>query len=73
VRELFRNLVTAQGTRASREVQDLLSIFPKEDERRAAEEVLRELVAARLLTAYEPSVEIIHESLLSAWPRLVRW
>jgi len=73
VRELFRNLVTAQGTRASREVQDLLSIFPKEDERKAAEEVLRELVAARLLTAYEDSVEIIHESLLSAWPRLVRW
>jgi WD40 repeat protein len=73
VRELFRNLVTAQGTRASREVSELLSVFPKEDERRAAEEVLRELVAARLMTAYETSVEIIHESLLSAWPRLVRW
>jgi WD40 repeat protein len=73
VRELFRNLVTAQGTRASREVEELLSIFPKEDERRAAEEVLRELVAARLLTSYEDSVEIIHESLLSAWPRLVQW
>ena len=66
VRELFRNLVTAQGTRASREVQELLSIFPKEDERKAAEEVLRELVAARLLTSYEDSVEIIHESLLTA-------
>jgi hypothetical protein len=25
------------------------------------------------MTAYETSVEIIHESLLSAWPRLVRW
>ncbi len=73
VRELFRNLVTAQGTRASRDVQELLSIFPKEEERRAADEVLRELVAARLLTSYETSVEIIHESLLSAWPRLVRW
>ncbi len=73
VRELFRNLVTAQGTRASREVDELLSIFPKEDERKAAEEVLRELVAARLLTSYDTSVEIIHESLLSAWPRLVQW
>ncbi|HEY7698961.1 MAG TPA: serine/threonine-protein kinase, partial [Vicinamibacteria bacterium] len=73
VRELFRNLVTAQGTRASREVEELLSIFPKDDERRAAEEVLRELVSARLLTSYEDSVEIIHESLLSAWPRLVQW
>ncbi len=73
VRELFRNLVTAQGTRASREVSELLSVFPKEEDRRVAEEVLRELVSARLLTAYETSVEIIHESLLSAWPRLVRW
>ncbi|MGH9389520.1 MAG: WD40 repeat domain-containing protein, partial [Vicinamibacteria bacterium] len=73
VRELFRNLVTAQGTRASREVSELLSIFPKEDERKGAEDVLRQLVAARLLTSYETSVEIIHESLLSAWPRLVQW
>jgi WD40 repeat protein len=72
-RELFRNLVTAQGTRASREVEELLSIFPKEDERKAAEEVLRELIAARLLTSYEDSIEIIHESLLSAWPRFVQW
>ncbi len=45
-------------------------------------EVLRELVDARLLTTYEihdddrePTrrVEIIHESLLANWPRLVRW
>jgi hypothetical protein len=60
VRELFRNLVTAQGTRASREVTELLSIFPKEEERRIAEEVLQKLVVSRLLTAYETSVEIIH-------------
>jgi hypothetical protein len=73
VRELFRNLVTAQGTRASREVEELLSIFPKEEERKAAEEVLRELIAARLLTSYEDRVEIIHESLLTHWPRLVQW
>jgi len=65
--------VTAQGTRASREVSELLSVFPKEEDRRVAEEVLRELVSSRLLTAYETSVEIIHESLLSAWPRLMRW
>ncbi|HEY7817210.1 MAG TPA: WD40 repeat domain-containing protein, partial [Vicinamibacteria bacterium] len=48
-------------------------IFPKEEQRKAADEVLRELIGARLLTSYEDSVEIIHESLLSAWPRLVRW
>jgi WD40 repeat protein/DNA-binding winged helix-turn-helix (wHTH) protein/energy-coupling factor transporter ATP-binding protein EcfA2 len=72
-RELFRNLITAQGTRASREVSELLSVFPKEEERREAEGVLRELVTARLLTSYETSVEIIHESLLNTWPRVVQW
>lgn len=83
VREVFRNLVTAQGTRAAREREDLLSVFGAGQEE--AREVVRELVDARLLTEFEVSVvegsdeeprarvEIIHESLLSAWPRLVRW
>ncbi len=147
VRELFRNLVTAQGTRAVREVDELCSVFDSEprpissrarrpqataqtllsrarrppaaesrdplrkttelafseslaasgdpstprpsegrsaqdDTRGAAAEVLRQLIDARLLTSYEvrdadeaPTrrVEIIHESLLASWPRLVRW
>ncbi len=81
VRELFRNLVTAEGTRAVREWNDLLSIF-EAPQLESAEEVLRELIDARLLTSYEihedeqePTrrVEIIHESLLANWPRLVRW
>jgi WD40 repeat protein len=81
VRELFRNLVTAQGTRAVAERGELLSAFS--DERPAAEEVLRQLIDARLLTSYELEsadgqpgqhrVEVAHESLLTAWPRLVRW
>jgi WD40 repeat protein len=80
VREIFRNLVTAQGTRAVIATDELLSAFP---ERTAAEEVLRQLIDARLLTSYElegkedePShhrIEVVHESLLKAWPRLVRW
>jgi WD40 repeat protein len=84
VRELFRNLVTAQGTRAVRDVDDLLSIFdaPLRDEARS---VLDALVDARLLTSFDEAtaneettapdhrVEIVHESLLRAWPRLVRW
>ncbi|HSL19503.1 MAG TPA: winged helix-turn-helix domain-containing protein [Methylomirabilota bacterium] len=127
VREIFRNLVTAEGTRATREVGDLLSVFdggtetlssraseasrgiPQRQERnekatvsapggdpstrpsdglaqddrgRAAAEVLSALINARLLTSYEVTtedgathrtVEIVHESLLAAWPRLVRW
>jgi WD40 repeat protein/DNA-binding winged helix-turn-helix (wHTH) protein len=81
VRELFRNLVTSDGTRAVRETDELLSLFD-EGEREAATRVLGELIDGRLLTTYElvdrtekPSrrVEIIHESLLAAWPRLVRW
>jgi len=80
VREIFRNLVTAQGTRAVGDRDELLSAFP---ERAAADEVLRALIDARLLTTYEVEetesrpgrhrVEVVHESLLKAWPRLVRW
>ena len=115
VRELFRNLVTAQGTRTARDREELLSVFnEREGEplspqapkpsvvgeglapsraptrgaptmgRTAAESVLTTLIDARLLTSYElPAtddeetahhrIEIIHESLLTAWPRLVRW
>ena len=79
VREIFRNLVTAQNTRVSHDWNELLSVFSDKD---AAEEVLRTLIDARLLTSFEaPSgetstrrrVEVVHESLLTAWPRLVRW
>jgi WD40 repeat protein len=80
VRELFRNLVTAQATRAVADRDELLSAFP---DREAAEDVLHTLVDARLLTSYELEkergassrcrIEIVHESLLKAWPRLVRW
>jgi len=94
VRELFRNLVTPEGMRAVREWNELLSVFEGDTTkkpfvgagfipaREAAEEVLRELIDARLLTSYEiqeedqqptRSVEIIHESLLANWPRLTRW
>ena len=86
VRELFRNLVTGEGTRAVRDREELLSVFPVTDaahsSRAEASEVLDALISARLLSAYEPSgelsvggqqIEIVHESLLQAWPRLVRW
>ncbi len=104
VREVFRDLVTAQGTRAARDREELLTVFeatlrPRGPEpgstpspagvetpkwsRKDATEVLDALIDARLLTAYERPgdeegtsrryVEIIHESLLRAWPRLVRW
>ncbi|MCK5378831.1 MAG: winged helix-turn-helix domain-containing protein, partial [Acidobacteria bacterium] len=84
IREIFRNLVTGQGTRAAREAGELLSVFTV-DQQTAATEILQELVSGRLLTAFEVHaakdeststhhrVEIVHESLLTTWPRLVRW
>jgi len=84
VRELFRNLVTAQGTRAVRDREALISVFAEGEERNTAGSVLDALIDARLLTSYDvPAddeqrrerhrIEIVHESLLSNWPRLVRW
>jgi len=82
VRELFHNLVTGEGTRATREVENLLSVFT-DAQREEAEQVLRRLIHARLLTSFEEDVvegnsnhhrvEVVHESLLTSWPRLVRW
>ena len=81
VREIFRNLVTAEGTRAVREWDELLSVF-SDSQGESPEEPLGALIGARLLTSYEvreeeeePTrmVEIIHESLLANWPRLVGW
>jgi len=81
VREIFRNLVTAEGTRAVREWNELLSVFP-DSQRIDAETVLGRLVDARLLTSFEEEdvegdgrrrIEVVHESLLTSWPRLVRW
>ena len=77
--------MTSEGTRASVDRAELLSIFRESDaDRDAAATVLDALIDARLLTSYElPSaegeasgrrrIEIIHESLLAAWPRLERW
>jgi hypothetical protein len=70
VREIFRNLTTSQGTRVSMGKDELLSIFP---DREIAGSVLSRLIDARLLTSSESGVEIVHESLLTAWPRLTQW
>jgi WD40 repeat protein/energy-coupling factor transporter ATP-binding protein EcfA2 len=39
----------------------------------ARQDVLDRFIAARLVTADEDFVEISHEALLSAWPRLTEW
>ena len=80
VREIFRNLITVENTRVARDLQDLLSVF---GESGTANRVMKALIDARLLTTFEAQnapavqsstkVEIIHESLITAWPRLVAW
>ena len=43
------------------------------DELGGAEEVVRTLVDARLLTADDGSIEVAHEALLREWPRMRGW
>ncbi|MBA3393851.1 MAG: protein kinase [Deltaproteobacteria bacterium] len=75
VREAFRQLVTAEGTRAVLSRPELLELLGSGA--RAAT-VVERLIAARLIVASEGEggeerLEIIHEALLAAWPRLVDW
>ena len=71
VREAFRHLVTADGTRAVLTRAEL-------DEILGGDRVVAvRLIAERLLTSAQTdagdTVEIVHEALLGAWPRLVEW
>ncbi|HEY1554179.1 MAG TPA: protein kinase [Kofleriaceae bacterium] len=75
VRELFRHLVTSEGTRATLRRSEALELLGKTA---SAERVIEALVTSRLLVGYEgadhtESIEVIHEALLTAWPRLVTW
>jgi WD40 repeat protein/serine/threonine protein kinase len=74
VREVFRRLVTAEGTRAVLSRAELIRITGADD---AAERVVEALVASRLLTVRDRDagthVEIIHEALITEWPRLIGW
>src|SRR5262245_29984211 len=75
VRDAFCRLVTSDGTRAQIERGELVHLLGEEVE---AEAVLERLVAARLLSCQRSEtgalvLEIVHEALLGAWPRLVSW
>ena len=74
VREAFRRLVTADGTRAVLSKQELREVLGKSA---AGDRVIDQLVAARLLVTSEDlggdRIEVIHEALLRSWPRLVQW
>ena len=81
VREIFRNLVTAEGTRAVREWNELLSVF-SDSQRESPEEVLASLIDARCsprtrskkaTRRRRAGSRSCTNRLLSSWPRLVRW
>ena len=74
-REAFRHLVTAEGTRQVLKLTELRQLLGGGGR---ADAVIDRLTSARLVVIAEEAggderVEIIHEALLSAWPRLVEW
>lgn len=75
VREVFRSLVTAEGTRAVLGRDELIAALGGGMH---GADVIERLVSARLLVAAEgerggEQIEIVHEALLTSWPRLVEW
>ncbi|MFP4233946.1 MAG: helix-turn-helix domain-containing protein [Nitriliruptoraceae bacterium] len=76
IREVLLRLVHVEnGTLATRRVatyDELQGLLPPGDGRDISD-LLEPLIAARLLTAQESTVEITHEALLVAWPRLQAW
>ena len=76
VQAVFQRLVTADGTRAIVDLDELYQLSPAPGEVRA---VIDQLVSARLLVSKSDehgtgaSVELIHESLITAWPQLQQW
>ncbi len=75
-RGVFQRLVTAEGTRAIVDLEDLESVAADRGEARA---VVEHLAQARLVVVQNradetsSTVELVHESLISGWPMLRRW
>ncbi|MCU4185611.1 helix-turn-helix domain-containing protein [Acidiferrimicrobium sp. IK] len=75
-RALFSRLVRVDGgarpTRARVDRREMLDTgHPSHDE--IAGRVLERFVAARLVTVDSGAIQLSHEALLVAWPRLARW
>jgi eukaryotic-like serine/threonine-protein kinase len=73
---VFQRLVTADATRAIVDLDELTQLSPMTAEVRG---LVDQLVSARLLVSKSDdhgvgaTVELIHESLISAWPQLRQW
>ena len=74
-RVLLRLVTLGEGTPDTRRRVTLSELTDSEDSERAARirAVLADLIDARLVTADADTVEITHETLLTAWPRLRQW
>lgn len=73
-RTLFLHLVRlGDGVQDTRRRLPYSRIATLGDSPAAMEEAVERFVDGRLLTRRQDSVEITHEALLSAWPRLRRW
>ncbi|HEY5937604.1 MAG TPA: protein kinase [Kofleriaceae bacterium] len=73
VREVFLRLVTSAGTRALVSPAELRQVLASP----RADVVIEKLVAARLIVVVDAEgdgrVELVHEALIGAWPRLGNW
>ncbi len=73
-RPLFLRLVKiGDGTEDTRRSVGEEELLQHTRVRSAGEQVLAAFVEARLLTSNRDSIEISHEALLHAWPRLAQW
>ncbi|MBK7996801.1 MAG: serine/threonine-protein kinase PknK [Blastocatellia bacterium] len=75
VKEAFRHLITSEGTRTTLTRQELLELLGSNKD---SEIVLEKLINNRLLVSAEGEkgterIELVHEALLSSWPRLINW
>ena len=74
-RMLLRLVTFGEGTPDTRRRVCVAELTGSEDSERAApaRAVLADLIDVRLVTADADTVEITHETLLTAWPRLRQW
>jgi hypothetical protein len=74
VRTLFQRLVTTDKTR---DIVDMRELIEMGSDRGETERLIERLVRARLLVVNtdteEPTVELVHESLITNWPLLAQW
>jgi hypothetical protein len=70
---LLRLVQIGDGTDDTRRRMDRSRLLAGSGSPETAAVVLEEFRAARLVTAGESTIEIVHDALLRAWPRLRKW